>query len=55
MNMRTFLTLAAGASALMAAVVATPAFADTAQPRWELGLGAGAMSFPPWPGSSHRN
>jgi len=34
---------------------ATPAFADTAQPRWELGLGAGAMSFPPWPGSSHRN
>ncbi|MBK6280710.1 MAG: MipA/OmpV family protein [Gammaproteobacteria bacterium] len=21
----------------------------------ELGLGAGAMSFPPWPGSSHRN
>ena len=34
---------------------AIPAFADTAQPRWELGLGAGAMSFPPWPGSSHRN
>lgn len=25
------------------------------QPRWELGLGAGAISFPPWPGSSHRN
>jgi len=42
---------------LMAALpcAATPGLADTAQPRWELGLGAGAMSFPPWPGSSHRN
>ena len=34
---------------------ATGAVNHTLEPRWELGLGAGAISFPPWPGSSHRN
>ena len=36
-------------------ITLTPALAADPQPRWELGLGAGAISFPPWPGSSHRN
>lgn len=29
-----------------------PPLAAAPQPRWELGLGAGALAFPPWPGST---
>jgi outer membrane scaffolding protein for murein synthesis (MipA/OmpV family) len=49
------LRLAAGGCLALLPLLALGEPGHALEPRWELGLGAGAISFPPWPGSSHRN